>query len=452
MAKKSLLDGVLGSSSEDTGLGLHVQASEPPVGSGNSAGSNGLAGATQNALTGLGTGGSGAGTTGGTNLTAGPTNFTSGPAGPGPSTTVTYEAVGSDSNGAVDGKAVITVSGDTMTISLTNLEANASSIGQAISGIELVYGSGAPTPTSFSQNGQLITITNPTYHDDSGSPTHWGDAVSGNDLFIATAGTGAQPHSPINLIVDTKSGFSNADTSFASHDPSIADTGTFTLNFGSTATLPTAVYIEFGTKPDATIAANVVCFLEGVRIATPDGAPTVESLKAGDLVLTHDGREVPVLWIGRRTIARAFADPLRHLPVRVRAGALGDNLPERDLLVSSCHALLVDGILVQAGALVNGTSIVRETDVAETFTYYHIETEDHSLVLAEGVAAETFVDNADRIGFDNWSEHLALYPQGREIDELPLARATSARQVPARLRIRLADQAVAIGASLDQAA
>jgi hypothetical protein len=134
-------------------------------------------------------------------------------------------------------------------------------------------------------------------------------------------------------------------------------------------------------------------------------------------------------------------DPLRVLPIRIEAGALGENLPARDLLLSSDHALLIGGVLIQAGALVNGTTIRRERDVPQVFTYYHVELEDHSLILAEGVPAETFVDNVDRMAFDNWDEHLARWPNGREIAEMPLARAKSARQVPPAVRAQLAQRA-----------
>ena len=73
----------------------------------------------------------------------------------------------------------------------------------------------------------------------------------------------------------------------------------------------------------------------------------------------------------------------------------------------------------------------------ETFTYYHIELADHALVLANGAAAETFVDNSDRMGFDNWAEHQALFGTSVEMVEMALPRAKSARQVPAATRARL---------------
>ncbi len=145
-------------------------------------------------------------------------------------------------------------------------------------------------------------------------------------------------------------------------------------------------------------------------------------------------------WMGRQTVSTRFGDPLRVLPVRIVAGALGDNLPARDLLVSPDHALLVDGMLVQAGALVNGTTIRREAEVPEVFTYWHVELADHALVLAEGVPAETFVDNVARLAFDNWAEHEAAGTEA-PIAEMALPRAKSARQVPAATRRRLAERA-----------
>ena len=82
----------------------------------------------------------------------------------------------------------------------------------------------------------------------------------------------------------------------------------------------------------------------------------------------------------------------------------------------------------------------------EIFIYYHVELDDHSLILAENTPAETFVDNVDRMNFDNWAEHQALYPEGKSISELPYPRAKAHRQVPVYIRVALAERAEIIGA------
>jgi hypothetical protein len=203
--------------------------------------------------------------------------------------------------------------------------------------------------------------------------------------------------------------------------------------------------LQWGDTVPITVDAFVVCFLTGVQIATTKGERAVETLAVGDLVLTANGEARPVRWIGRQSIMSLFANPIRNYPIRIAAGALGAGLPKRDLFLSPDHALLVDGVLVQAGALVNGTSITRVADPGERFTYWHIETEDHALVLAEGAPAETFVDNVTRRRFDNYAEYEALYGGESVVAELDLPRAMSARQVPLATRQRLAAVALELG-------
>ncbi len=201
----------------------------------------------------------------------------------------------------------------------------------------------------------------------------------------------------------------------------------------------------FGLGPDGKggweLTVEALCFMAGTMIRTPGGEVAVETLKRGDLVVTADGRTAPAAWIGRQTVSARFADPLRVFPIRIRAHALGDGVPSRDLLVSPDHGLLVADILIQAGALVNGNSIVRETKVPETFTYYHVELDDHSLIFAENTPVETFVDNVDRLAFDNWREHEALYPEGKQCIEMRYPRAKAHRQVPRSIRGQLAARA-----------
>ena len=198
------------------------------------------------------------------------------------------------------------------------------------------------------------------------------------------------------------------------------------------------------TFTSVTATKTVICFLPGTQIATPEGEVSVETLQRGDLVQTMDGRVVPVRWIGRQTISTLFADPLRVLPICIKAGALAENVPSRDLYVSPDHAILIDDILVHASALVNGTSIVRAPAPAQTFTYYHVELADHSLLLADNVPAESFIDNVDRLAFDNWDEHEALGDEAAPLVEMSYPRAKAARQVPVAIRERLAARGQAL--------
>ncbi|MBS0641910.1 MAG: Hint domain-containing protein [Proteobacteria bacterium] len=237
-----------------------------------------------------------------------------------------------------------------------------------------------------------------------------------------------------------------------------ATASTFTITAAQQGYIIDVVATQsFGGGNTRTATSNptgsVACFLAGTLIDTPKGKVPVETLVRGDDVVTSDGKVSPVQWVGRQTVSTTFADPTRVLPIRIKAGAFGDAMPERDLLVSPDHALLVDGVLVHAGALVNGLSIVREHDVPNTFTYYHVELADHSLVLAEGVPAETFIDNVDRMAFDNWAEHEALYPAGAPtMVEMDLPRAKSHRQVPRAIRERLTARAAALFGAVEQAA
>lgn len=207
------------------------------------------------------------------------------------------------------------------------------------------------------------------------------------------------------------------------------------------------VLLEEGAIPINTTDPLVYCFLVDTRIATTGGAVAVQDLAIGDLVLTADGRPVPVRWVGRQTVVAAFGPGEARRPVRIMAGALGPDLPVADLRVTADHALAIDGVLVQAGALVNGLTVRRmtEEELGERYTVFHIETEHHELVLAEGVPAETFIDNVARRRFDNYAEFALLYGDGlASIAEMHLPRVKSARQLPQATRHRLATRAAAL--------
>ena len=180
------------------------------------------------------------------------------------------------------------------------------------------------------------------------------------------------------------------------------------------------------------------CFLAGSTIATPGGSSAVEDLRIGQPILTADGRVVPVRWIGRQIIHRSFSGS-KAQPVRLRAGALGDGLPHSDLTVTADHGMILDGLVINASALVNGDSIgfVPQAELPEQFTVYHVETDAHDVILANGAPSETFIDYRDRRAFDNFDEYLDLYGVERIIPEMARPRISSRRMLPQEIRNRL---------------
>jgi hypothetical protein len=204
----------------------------------------------------------------------------------------------------------------------------------------------------------------------------------------------------------------------------------------------TAAMARVVVSPDSirgATAATVACFRPGTRIATPGGATPVEALLRGQLVHLADGRDLPVRWLGWQAVSRRFADPLTTLPVRIRAGALAEGLPARDLLVSPGHALLLNGALVQAGALLGLPGVTRDYVVPPMFFYYHVELDEHALLLAEGVAAESYRANGEDAGFDNRETR----PAGTQPPALAYPRVTAASHLPPALRARLEQRTAA---------
>src|SRR6202012_135968 len=114
----------------------------------------------------------------------------------------------------------------------------------------------------------------------------------------------------------------------------------------------------------------------------------------GDRVDTLAGALKPIVWIGVGRDLVTRANKLAR-PVIVRRGALADNVPRRDLYLTHGHALYFDGVLVPGENLINDRTILWD-EKARVAEYYHIELEDHDVVLAEGAPAETYYDAGNR--------------------------------------------------------
>jgi hypothetical protein len=215
---------------------------------------------------------------------------------------------------------------------------------------------------------------------------------------------------------------------------------------------------DFSLLHDSGTGVEIVtCFVEGTRIRTPEGDVAVEDLRVGDAVTIRDpgttlDLTLPVGWIGRRRIdLRTHRQPEQASPIRIRRDACADGVPQRDLLVSPEHAIFLDGVLVPARLLRNGTTILQETRLS-IVQYLHIELERHAILLAEGLPAESYLDTGNRTLFDNGPATI-LHP---DFNRIAGARSWS-QDFCAKLRLdpsvvepiwrRLADRAAALGFS-----
>ena len=161
-------------------------------------------------------------------------------------------------------------------------------------------------------------------------------------------------------------------------------------------------------------------------------------------------------WIGRRRIdLTAHPRPETVAPIRIQRGAFADNMPHTDLLVSPDHAIFVDGKLICARQLINGTTIRQEKGWTSV-EYFHVELDAHAILLAEGLPAESYLNTGNRGFFANSDEPLVLHPDLTDETDYPTREAGSCAPFvwdEASVRPvwqRLAERAAALGQPVPQ--
>jgi Hint domain len=165
------------------------------------------------------------------------------------------------------------------------------------------------------------------------------------------------------------------------------------------------------------------CFLRGTKILTAKGERNIEDLAVGDLLPTMSGGMRPVQWVGRYPYkkgdpSKPWAESARL--VRIARSALSPNVPHADLYVSAAHGLLIDGVLVPAELLINGTTITRYEPEDDEVEFFHVKLESHDVVYAEGALAETLL-NVEESAV-NFAEYFRLYgmPTTEETPRFPV--------------------------------
>ncbi|MFQ6552376.1 Hint domain-containing protein [Aestuariibius insulae] len=166
------------------------------------------------------------------------------------------------------------------------------------------------------------------------------------------------------------------------------------------------------------------CFTPGARIATSRGERRIEDLREGDKIVTRDNGLQEIRWIGSTRVERLDLEAKAHLrPILIKAGALGGGLPERDMMVSPNHRMLMQGadiqlyfqddeVLVAAKHLIGERGIRRVSTPA--INYIHFMFDRHEVVLSDGAWTESFqpgTQTLEAMGSEQQQEIYELFPE-----------------------------------------
>lgn len=169
----------------------------------------------------------------------------------------------------------------------------------------------------------------------------------------------------------------------------------------------------------------VPCFVSGTGIDTETGSRPVEDLRIGDRVLTQDGKSMAIRWIGSRQLDVNMLRCCPKLrPVCIKRDALGEGLPARDLYVSPQHRIFISGwraelffgqlsVLVPAVQLLNERTVIRSYP-NKPITYFHFATEQHQVVYANSLPAETLYPGdvaLSAVEHSDAQELLTIFPE-----------------------------------------
>lgn len=250
---------------------------------------------------------------------------------------------------------------------------------------------GAGQTFNFSGSDNTLNVTNGT--------TFTGvirGFSQGDQLDLNIAGT---------PVYDSKTGILTITTSGGkvyTYDIGAGYTGSFANSIGGVVTYA-------GTTP---------CFLAGSMIRTSDGEVSVENLQVGDEVVTFDWKNDQyisrsVAWVGkaRASVRAHLADDEAGWPVRILKDAIAEGVPYKDMLVTAEHCLFFEGKFVPARMLVNGVSVFYDKS-ATSYDYYHVETEQHSVLIADGMLTESYLDTGNRSSFRVEGKVVRLFGAG----------------------------------------
>jgi hypothetical protein len=180
----------------------------------------------------------------------------------------TFTASGNGSDGPLKAQATFMPGAGSVSVTISDLLANPTSIGQAISDLSFTIsgatGAGTYNAATTSATQTTIDTSNGTYS----TPTpatgitatnafHW-ELTNSGTTFTLNDLSGGKPYDLIIGPPDSNNKYSNANSSISQHNPSLFESATFGINIpGVTANSTVSnVVFSFGTGPET--------FLSGV--------------------------------------------------------------------------------------------------------------------------------------------------------------------------------------------
>lgn len=185
-----------------------------------------------------------------------------------------------------------------------------------------------------------------------------------------------------------------------------------------------------GKVPDSGSSSqsfSLACFLPGSMIETSAGDIAVEMLRRGDHLIAYvDGSPITrsIVWTGYQhvTVQPGLPDDEAGYPVRILKDAISDGVPYKDMLITPEHRLFFGAAFIPVRMLVNGRSIFYDRTIS-SYTYYHVETAEHSIIRADGVLTESYLDTGNRNSFVQDSKVVAIHAGVTcKEKEVPLSR------------------------------
>ena len=271
------------------------------------------------------------------------------------------------------------------------------------SGVEMTVTVENQTKITIDPGEELFTVTSggetpPTI-------TATADYTAGVTVTITNFGTGSGADT-FNLLIDEGLGTAqtkNGLTTWTENTPrtipwsEFTPSGvngrvggeTITIKLTNTTADPDTNSNIISTTLTGSAPPGVPCFVAASNLLTPTGYCAAKDIKTGDLLMTADGRKVPVKAFSF-TVEVADKD---SAPFFISKNSISMGCPNSDLRLSPWHAFqMKKGLWMKPMSALELGMSVQQYDIGKPVTYYHFEAPNFfkDNFVCEGTVVESF--------------------------------------------------------------